>query len=410
MARARAERARSKTAILEELSRGIERLQAFIPQIEDLGREGFPYLEGARARTELQLKECIRKTFGDKSPEYQNCRQHRLSMDSPADTRKSILLIRSLVASLEDKKLELRGLSSVPNEPGPRMTLVSPSTATASTTTAPEQPGPPPDAMPMAMTPTLDPKAPGPSATPVPTLHTQEAPAEQPHTTVPDPLRMTPAAAPSPRSSASPPSDPPHLSTDGAEAQTDREPAALVRRQTPPSAAEPARKPDWQPKAAPTIRDMLRDDPLEMVKSLCQRFHLVARQLRLRGEYRATLDVEDDTDTQDLLHALLRIYFDDIDTSEWIPSYSNGSPRTIFLLDDNRLAVLVKKTRTGLNARDIAEQLRIDLEHCRSLKRCTTMLSFIYDPEGRIGNPRGLEADLITVGDQLTLDVLIVPK
>ena len=37
-------------------------------------------------------------------------------------------------------------------------------------------------------------------------------------------------------------------------------------------------------------------DPVERVKTLCCRFHSVARQLRLRGEYRATLSVEDEFD------------------------------------------------------------------------------------------------------------------
>ena len=97
--------------------------------------------------------------------------------------------------------------------------------------------------------------------------------------------------------------------------------------------------------------------PVELVKTLCHRFHSVARQLRLRGEHRATLSVEDEIDVQDLLHALLRIQFDDIDTEEWTPSYAEGAPRTTFLLNDNQLAVLVKKTRNGLTAKDLTERL-----------------------------------------------------
>ncbi|MEK7236229.1 MAG: hypothetical protein AAB242_06380 [Nitrospirota bacterium] len=151
-------------------------------------------------------------------------------------------------------------------------------------------------------------------------------------------------------------------------------------------------------------------DPLELVKTLCGRFHSVARQLRLRGEYRATLSVEDEFDTQDLLHALLRIQFDDIGTDEWTPNYAEGAPRTTFLLNDNRLAVLVKKTRTGLTAKDLIEQIQIDTERYRAKNRCATLLCFIYDPEGRIGNPRGLETDLTSVSDSFIIDVLVAPK
>jgi len=151
-------------------------------------------------------------------------------------------------------------------------------------------------------------------------------------------------------------------------------------------------------------------DPVERVKTLCCRFHSVARQLRLRGEYRATLSVEDEFDAQDLLHALLRIQFDNIDTDEWTPSYSSGAPRTTLLLNDGRLAVIVKKTRPGLNAKDLTDQLRIDIERYQSHGRCTTLLCFMYDPEGRIGNPRGLEASLTSVNDSFVIDVLVAPK
>ena len=151
-------------------------------------------------------------------------------------------------------------------------------------------------------------------------------------------------------------------------------------------------------------------DPVELVKTICGRFHSVARQLRLRGEYRATLNVEDEFDVQDLLHALLRIQFDNIDTDEWTPSYSSGAPRTTLLLNDSRLAVIVKKTRPGLNAKDLSDQLQIDAERYRSHGRCTTLLCFMYDPEGRIGNPRSLEASLTSVSKSFVIDVLVAPK
>jgi hypothetical protein len=120
--------------------------------------------------------------------------------------------------------------------------------------------------------------------------------------------------------------------------------------------------------------------------------------------------VEDEFDAQDLLHALLRIEFDNIDTDEWTPIYSSGTPRTTLLLNDGRLAVIVKKTRPGLNTKDLTDQLRIDAERYRSYGRCRTLLCFMYDPEGRVGNPRGLETSLTSVTDSFVIDVLVAPK
>ena len=146
------------------------------------------------------------------------------------------------------------------------------------------------------------------------------------------------------------------------------------------------------------------------MKTVCGRFHAVVRQLRLRGEYRATLQVEDEVDALDLLHALLRIQFHDIDTDEWTPSYSSGALRTTLLLDESRLAVIVKKTRPGLTAKDLTDQLRVDAARYRFHGRCTTLLCFMYDPDGRIGNPQGFEASLTSVNDSFIVDVLVAPK
>ena len=43
---------------------------------------------------------------------------------------------------------------------------------------------------------------------------------------------------------------------------------------------------------------------LDQLRLVCERFHLVSRQLRSRHDGRVTLDVEDEYDVQDLLHAM----------------------------------------------------------------------------------------------------------
>jgi len=151
-------------------------------------------------------------------------------------------------------------------------------------------------------------------------------------------------------------------------------------------------------------------DDLSTTKKLCQRFHVVARQLRLRGEYRPTVNIEDEFDLQDLMHALLRVHFDDIGTDEWTPAYTDGASRTTFLLDHDRLAIVVKKTRTGLSRKDLMDQVRADVERYRARGRCTNLLCFIYDPDGRVGNPRGLENELSSTSEHFTVDVVVAPK
>jgi hypothetical protein len=102
--------------------------------------------------------------------------------------------------------------------------------------------------------------------------------------------------------------------------------------------------------------------------------------------------------------------FDDIVTEDWMPSYTESANRTSFLLKREKIAIVVKKTRTGLGAREVADQLVIDCRRYSTHPECTTLFCFVYDPEGRVGNPRGLEAELTSISDERTIEVLVSPK
>ena len=149
---------------------------------------------------------------------------------------------------------------------------------------------------------------------------------------------------------------------------------------------------------------------LEILRRICARFHLVARQLRLRKEYRPTLEINDEYDLQDLFYALLRLQFDEVGTEEWSPAYANGARRTSYLLDWDKTIVVVKQTRSGLTTRDISEQVTADHDNYSARPNATTLLCFMYDPDGRVGNPRGLEADLTTSDTTFRVEVIVAPK
>src|SRR5690348_10568387 len=165
MARAKSERARSKTLAIDDLTQSIEQLQSFIPKFEDLGREGFPYLEGALARTELQLRECIKRGFGEKSPEFQSHRQLKLGFSTQAEKKQTLTLLRGLIASLEDKKLELQGIkppaaqASSPASTPPPLALVPPVVSTAHVSMTSVTPSAHPTGTTLHLMPTVEPPA-----------------------------------------------------------------------------------------------------------------------------------------------------------------------------------------------------------------------------------------------------------
>jgi len=151
-------------------------------------------------------------------------------------------------------------------------------------------------------------------------------------------------------------------------------------------------------------------DRLKLVEVICGRFHLVARQLNSRHDDRGTLEIKDEYDVQDLLHALLKIHFEDIRPEEWAPSYAGSSSRVDFLLKEERIVIEAKKTRKTLKAKEVGEQLILDIEKYKKHPDCKILVCFVYDPEGWIANPRGLEADLSSDSDEFTARVLVVPR
>ncbi|MCK4565698.1 MAG: hypothetical protein KAU48_00165 [Candidatus Thorarchaeota archaeon] len=148
---------------------------------------------------------------------------------------------------------------------------------------------------------------------------------------------------------------------------------------------------------------------MESKKLVCERFHLVAKQIQKRYDKKLSLEVNDEYDVQDLLHALLRMFFDDIRPEEHTPSYAGGSARMDFLLKSHGTVIEVKKTRKGLRDTEIGNQLLEDIARYRKHKDCRILVCFIYDPEEILSNPKGLIKDLSKESDEFSVRVLIQP-
>ena len=141
---------------------------------------------------------------------------------------------------------------------------------------------------------------------------------------------------------------------------------------------------------------------------LLRRFHNVARQLKHRHEDRETLLIKDEYDVQDLLHALLRSRYDDVRTEEYCPSYAGSSSRLDFLVKAKKLVIEVKMASAKLRDKQIGEQLIIDIKRYQKHPDCENLFCFVYDPEGFLRNPTGLETDLSGPHNKIQVKVIIV--
>ena len=561
-------RSKAKPNPVDELTRGIATLRELSVQIDDLSRDGFPYREAVRARTELSFRETIRRLFGEKSPEYQTHKNHKLKVGTRAESAQSTALLKEFIAALEIQKAELLGLTPedviavVATEPSPpSLTVVPPTTppdltampsathsappaavsvpiplapstiASATVNPPPSSPAPSSAAAPIVapspsipatetvpphandaptaraipppvpvgsasgeavqvppLSSTLPPitlppppigvasaappvshstakiaaEAPIPTTT-IPPLASAMNPVPQgtippvPHTTLrprpapvvsadpPAPAQpivnvlptLTPMPAPAPEppqqvapspvapTTASSPVPPPEIRTAPplvqtmAPTTTSTIPAPQPEPPVLPSVAQAPGPIRSSPPVSPQIpildklpeaKPPAEHGTLDILRRVCARFHLVARQLRLRKEYRPTLEINDEYDLQDLFYALLRLQFDEVGTEEWTPAYTNGAPRTSYLLDWEKTVVVVKQTRSGLTTRDLAEQIAADTARYSARPNGATFVCFVYDPDGRVGNPRGLEADLSSTDGGYRIEVIVAPK
>ena len=65
--------------------------------------------------------------------------------------------------------------------------------------------------------------------------------------------------------------------------------------------------------------------------------------MKNRHDKRAPLEIDDEYDVQDALHAILKLHFKDIREEEYTPSYAGSSSRVDFLLKEEQIVIEVKK-------------------------------------------------------------------
>jgi hypothetical protein len=151
------------------------------------------------------------------------------------------------------------------------------------------------------------------------------------------------------------------------------------------------------------------DAALQRLLELLGRFHLVARQLRIRHDGRPSIEIKDEYDTQDVLRALLWSMFDQVRKEESTPSYAGRSSRMDFLLKEYKVVVEVKFATNRLRGREIADQLFIDIKRYQAHADCKTLVCFVYDPDTHIDDPAVLD-ELSRKHDDLAVHVVVAPR
>jgi len=137
-------RNRQKVALaVAEINQSIEQLRERVTQVEDMKKDGFPYRDALKARAEVQIRDTIRRIFGDKSQEFQEHRHHRIKTYPVTEIGKTLSILQGLIARLEQKKLDFLGVSQDRSDTVP---IPQPSDSAASPAQRSPAPLPPPPA------------------------------------------------------------------------------------------------------------------------------------------------------------------------------------------------------------------------------------------------------------------------
>jgi hypothetical protein len=130
--------------------------------------------------------------------------------------------------------------------------------------------------------------------------------------------------------------------------------------------------------------------PLTVLDGLLRRLPRAVRELRVRHGQRPAFRVEDEHDLEDLLRALLPLYFDDVRPEGRTPSYAAGT-RTDFVLAAEGAAVTVKRVATADCEAGLVEQLAEDAGYYERRGGVRALVCLAYDPEQRAVDPARLE-------------------
>lgn len=128
--------------------------------------------------------------------------------------------------------------------------------------------------------------------------------------------------------------------------------------------------------------------------SVLTNFDKFAKQIQTQRSGRTSFELKNETDVQDALHAILKLFYSDIRPENYVPEYAGGKSRVDFFLPEIQSVIEVKYAQESLKDNEIGKQLLIDIGRYSNIPNCKNLFLFIFDPSKILKNPAGLTSDL----------------
>jgi hypothetical protein len=136
--------------------------------------------------------------------------------------------------------------------------------------------------------------------------------------------------------------------------------------------------------------------PYLIINSIFRNFPRFIRQMHVRHDNRGQIipKINDEYDVQDIIHALLMLFFDDVRAEDPIPNIAGASSRIDFFLEEEKIGIEIKIANTNHRSKKIGEEIADDILKYKKRNDINYLFFFIYDPEFMIDNPIGFEKDI----------------
>lgn len=105
-------------------------------------------------------------------------------------------------------------------------------------------------------------------------------------------------------------------------------------------------------------------------------------------------ELSNEADLQDLVHALLRLHYDDVRPEDPVSKHAGKSSRIDFMLPEAGVGIETKFVRPTLPDGKVGDELLADLGRYPTHRECRGIFILIYDPARLLKTPAALQNDL----------------
>lgn len=138
-------------------------------------------------------------------------------------------------------------------------------------------------------------------------------------------------------------------------------------------------------------------DATAILSSIGENFSDYVRPLTSRGRAgKRPFGIEDEYDVQDLIHAALRLHFEDVRPEEPVGSFAGKGSKVDFFLPDEGIGIEVKFVRNKGHGKEVATEINDDVPRYDERPDLTGLVAYIYDPHHHIGNSTSVIKQLET--------------